>query len=367
MINPLQNEDILAYNQYRKNIFLLKSDIKLENNILIKLKTSQLPFDNFPSSDAIQLLRYYYPELRWTEFSPGKTGRFHKIIFLKSNTGNEIVLRINRLSDLSIDYSLYYEEMIQPVLKAFDVLTPEIYKTDCSRKQHSFDYQIQSYLKGKTLSEFDRNDENIIPKLEVLSHEMLKIHQIQGEGFGPLQLAQSSDNTLRGVHSNWTEYLTTNLNDHLNICLSESVINKSEYQLIEKTFDIKIEADSRLLHADLGNHNLFYFNNRIGFIDWEDVILGDPLFDLAMLASFHPERRWKHIFDCYLSSLKTSKIAPTQEISYRFWLYFLRIAIFKTVHRIRFGISDNPERPKSSLRIQRAIRAMSHSELLPVF
>jgi aminoglycoside phosphotransferase (APT) family kinase protein len=370
-MNPsVKEEDILAFNKSRKNIFLAKSDISLSPDIISDLINKNLPLDHLNGLDAINIINRIYPNQSWNEFKVSRTGTFHKLFFLQSNTNTKYVIRVNRLSNMTIDLAMHSDDLLQTVLQEQNIFTPNVFLTDCSRRYYPFDYQIQSYVDGINITEYDNEDELIIPKLELLADEMNKIHLISGLGYGPLKIKENTGENqvdIVGVHSNWMDYLKTNLNDHLNLCLSLAAISESEFRFISDIFDINIEVDSRLLHADLGNHNLFYCrNNRIGIIDWEDSILGDPIFDLAMLASFHPERRWFIFINNYLtvSKLTFFQKMDSREFSFRFWVYFLRISLFKTVVRYRFQINDNLNRPKASLRIQRSISAILNNEVL---
>ena len=88
-------------------------------------------------------------------------------------------------------------------------------------------------------------------------------------------------------------------------------------------------------------------------IDWEDAVAGDPLFEVAFWATFHPERRW----DAFFAGYRKDPL-ETPEDRLRFWLYFLRIALMKTVLRHRLGCTDPPGRTPASQRIQRALRGL---------
>src|SRR5262249_32278643 len=138
-------------------------------------------------------------------------------------------------------------------------------------------------------------------------------------------------------------------------CVRLGVVTPEEAQRILKTFDrctrlLHVEEPA-LLHGDLGSHNVFTDGASItALIDWEDCLSGDPVFDIAFWATFHPERRHQAFLDGYRSE------SPLPgDFAVRFWLYFLRIALGKTVLRHRLRLSDPPGRPAASLRIQRGL------------
>lgn len=110
----------------------------------------------------------------------------------------------------------------------------------------------------------------------------------------------------------------------------------------------------RLLHGDCGPHNAIVSpDGGIGMFDWEDAVLGDPLFEVALWATFNPPRRWKWFFQGYFEA--------AWEPNFLFWAYFLRISLAKTVVRIRFGYHDVPGREPAHERIHRALHALAQS------
>ena len=153
-------------------------------------------------------------------------------------------------------------------------------------------------------------------------------------------------------------YVGLRLDEHLRACEDASAIDASERARITAQFEAAGPAlrsqPSALLHGDPGSHNFIVEGESIrGVIDWEDALLGDPLFDLASLCTFHPERRHRAIWDAYGVGF-----VPGHDAWRRFWLYFLRIALARTVHRARFGYGERPGRACASRRIQLALDRM---------
>ena len=107
-----------------------------------------------------------------------------------------------------------------------------------------------------------------------------------------------------------------------------------------------------LLHGDLGSHNVLTDGDRLlGLIDWEDALAGDPVYDVAFWATFHPPARYA----AFLAGYREVGSLP-DDFPIRFWLYFVRIAVAKAVHRRRFGYTDRPDRPTAAHRIRYASR-----------
>lgn len=376
MGNVSPDSGIESCNEFRKHIFMLKADIALDNDMLTSLSSGIEISLSITSEDAQSVLKSYVDSnTEWIEFRRCLKGTFHKIFFFKDIKDNAYVLRVSRLSSHFVDWNLYCEKLLFSHLKSVGVRTPEVFVTDCSRVFFPFDLQLISLASGSPLSVFDDDDEQISCYFLGLASNMAKYHQISGIGFGPIKIHLDSINAaspLIGLHSNWTSYINCMLEKHISHCLDSSLISMSESLEIKKYFDtfslLFKDFTPSLLHSDLGNHNCFVVEpNIFTIIDWEDALLGDSIFDIAMWATFHPERRWKSFIREYYKS--ANELGPiktfTTRQSWVFWLYYLRISLFKAVHRSRFGIKDNPNRPKPSLRIQRAILALRLNESFP--
>jgi hypothetical protein len=187
---------------------------------------------------------------------------------------------------------------------------------------------------------------------------MARVHGIETDGFGLLDVrsvVMHPGTPGKGLQRNWQEYIMLNLEDHLRICCGIGVIDAEESLKISKCFDsgaplIK-NVSSSLLHGDLGHHNVFSDGTRItAIIDWEDCLCGDPAFDIAYWGTFHQDE----LLIPFLHGYRKARIVP-DDFEERYWLYYLRIALAKTVHRYRFQYQDVPGRPPASLRIQKAL------------
>src|SRR5262249_51720235 len=139
-------------------------------------------------------------------------------------------------------------------------------------------------------------------------------------------------------------------------------ISPAERRRIERHFE---DADGLLdgvepvlLHGDLSGRNIFTDGVAItAVIDWEDCLAGDPVFDLAFWATFHQDERHGALLDGYAS------VRPLPaDFDARFWLYYLRVALSKTVQRHRFGYPDRvPGFPPASHRIGKALARLDLS------
>jgi aminoglycoside phosphotransferase (APT) family kinase protein len=158
----------------------------------------------------------------------------------------------------------------------------------------------------------------------------------------------------------WRDYLTRRLDDHLRVCGDIGAVSLDESRRITALFHEASWLNSvepRLLHGDLGSHNVFTDGATItALIDWEDCLSGDPLFDVAFWATFHPDRRHQ----AFLNGYQTVQPLPS-DWERRFWLYYLRVSLSKTVLRHRLNVRDRPDRPAASLRIQKGLEQVEQA------
>ncbi len=185
-------------------------------------------------------------------------------------------------------------------------------------------------------------------------------HQVEGSGAGLIDVTDArAGEQPHGVHQQFSSHIDVCLDDHIKACVKKGLIDKELARKIEQLFRRMRPALSdrpmRLLHGDLGIHNICYDPARkrvTALLDWEDSLVGDPLFDVAMWSSFQPPRR----LPPFLSGYGLSN--PTLEEQRLIALYFLRIALSKTVHRLRFGVLDQPGRTPGHHRIYRGVEEL---------
>lgn len=342
----------------RKAMFYPKTDIHVSDELLRTLAGRPLINDGIDESLALKAVKYAGIAASGCLAIP-QQGTYHAIFLVENSTAVPHILRINRLSSLYVDWQLYVDLMVARALERAGIDHVDIGLVDCSRKAIPFDFQICGLAGGQSLIDLDHDDSLIAPAIREVARHLKLIHQIEGAGFG---LIDVSGMVLRnnwnffGVHNSWRDYIFLNLPRHMDICQQAGLISPVEYAEIYGYFagaDWLDDVAPRLLHGDAGNHNIFIDDGKVVLIDWEDCLLGDPLFDIAYWATFHPERRWGMFFNLYFDC----KWQPCS----RFWLYYLRVALSKSVHRLRFGYVDRPDRPKASLRIQRGLAGLRES------
>jgi Ser/Thr protein kinase RdoA (MazF antagonist) len=255
----------------------------------------------------------------------------------------------------------------------------EVYEVDVSRARLPFDFEILEEAPGRPLGDFewragrtnDSVEAEIRPLLFELGRFLGRLHRIKTHGYGPVDVRSlasgacecpgSSQAIASGILETWQEYVFLRLDDHVKKCLDLGAISRAEAGQISKLVELVLgsmpDMQPVLLHGDLGNHNVFSDGKTVtAVIDWEDCLCGDPVFDIAFWATFHPEERHRFFLDGY----QTERRLP-EDFARRFWMYYLRIALSKTVLRDRFGLKDRMGRPPASRRIQQGLAALSRA------
>lgn len=184
--------------------------------------------------------------------------------------------------------------------------------------------------------------------LENIVNSIKTIHRTKGQKFGFI------DDNLMGTFDSWQEYLSFNLIPHLNICFNEQKSIDSYdlgtiLDLFSKYLPVCNIKEGVLCHGDLSNDNIICKNGCVqAIIDYENSVYGDEVFDIANWCSFIGREKY---IDKFIDLYYSNKDRP-ENFYIRFWLYYLRIAICKSVVHFKNNKKDN------SYRIQYAIKKL---------
>jgi fructosamine-3-kinase len=347
----------------RKKIFLLKADVKTSKDILIELKEKRfLNLQNFIKDiDKISYTLWGETPIS-RDFIPA--GTFHAIFKVQIKRNNYYFFKFKIFNQKEIAYAFIINKFINKILIKNNIpISPLIY-TDITKTLSNYDFEITSQADGFSIASCeDRETQFIKPTiLENLGKTLKKIHNLNFSGYGPIAInSLLNQNKFLGLFNSWEEYLFLNFEEHINYCLINKAITQKEKEtilVIAKNINLIVKnTQSCLLHGDLSGSNIFTDGfNITAIIDWEDCILGDPIFDIALWGTFYRNYLRDFMINGYTNN---TPLTHKQEIKY--WFYYLRIALCKTAHRDKFEFKDNPNRPPPSLRIQ---NALSHIQKL---
>jgi aminoglycoside phosphotransferase (APT) family kinase protein len=339
----------------RSHLFYPKSDLPI-----ISCPSNACPLEQVAASLRAICERHFrcFPEA----ISPvGEPGTFHRLFRLDLPDSRSVIARLNALSDQFRDRPLLLDRWASARLHAAGLPALEVYAVDLSRRDCPWDYELLEPAQGVPLKQFDNDETALAPLLTELGAFLARVHRLSTEHFG-LLIPDATGSEARGACSTWAGYLENHLERHVALCKNIQAISSREAQAILKVFreaTVRLETRPALLHGDPGSHNVFVEGDRVStLIDWEDALAGDPIYEVAFWATFHPEPRHAAFLEGYRREQDLGK-----NFAYRFWLYFLRVALAKTVVRHNLGLRDRPGRPPASLRIQRGLQGVAEARL----
>ena len=351
--------DAAGFDAIRKGMFCLKSDIDWPDPALRALTRARVEANEGRAGRLGEAFG------GWFSAAP-LPGTFHEVYLASSEAHGEHVVRMPVQRSGFFNDLMRVEAAVASLARGRGIPVPWIKLLATQGPGEPCWCHVVERLPGVPLSHLDDDEAATTALLRYLVRWLCELHAIGGDGFGPVSLvaidaSPTRQAVLAGLHRSWSDFVLTRLDAHVTACLDMAAIDHAERELILSLFSeaepaLGARDRSALLHGDLGGHNLLVADGRIvGLIDWEDSLLGDPVFDFADLATFHPRRR----HDIILSACGIAGRAAELRL---FWLYYLRIALAKTVHRQRFGYRDRPGREPAASRIQIALAHLAGIE-----
>lgn len=338
---------------FRATIFHGKADCDLAGSTLERLKSASNEALGLSSAliAAAAAKALGTPEVLATPLP--RQGTFHRLFSITADR-RELICKAAIPFVPDSGRALVREAAVIEMVRREGVPAPAIVAADFSLGDWPFAFVLTKRARGTSMLALDEEDAKMEPAIGALVARLSTVHRIRLPGFGLVECAPGkAEPDVHGVHDSWSRYLSTRLEEHVAICVRINAITSAEgNQALDwfKALEAKLAlVEPALLHGDPGSHNVFLSRDTVSsLIDWEDALSGDPVYDFAFLATFHPQRRMPAL-------LAACAQAPEWRSGALFWLYFLRVALVKTVHRHRFGYVDLPGREPGHLRIRLAL------------
>lgn len=319
------------YDTRRSLLFHPKSDQIISGKTLQRYRTL---FGKKEQSFAKKLSTLFDKKITLTRIEEKST--FHVLFSLQ--IGEErYILKANALTKKYIDFSFFLEAFIQRRLQNKEIPSLE-FVFDFSRNILPIDYAIMQFAKGKNLDSYEgRNIKSIYYNL---GEVFRKIHEIKGGNAGMISIERLfKEKKLSGISLDWREFFYTNLDLHLKKTLALRVLQSQDVALIKqlsKKFIQNPKEKLSLLHNDPGTRNIFTDGTSItAILDWEDAIIGDPLWEIAFIHTFLYRKQDAIRFHAFCRGYGITPNALAKNPLY--WLYYTRIALLKTISRNREG------------------------------
>lgn len=258
--------------------------------------------------------------------------------------GEEWILKIAKFHCLR--HSLLLEKHMYSAILAGSEISLEIRHLDISCTTYPFAFLVMQQAPGLCLRDIPMNSPNFSNIIRGLGRAVADYHQRSptAYGFGLIEAETlATRGVLQGAYESWGTYLYANLDNHLHYAEKRGALSSRDAKIVRSLFEkheplIVSCSRARLLHGDLGMHNVFIDPDTLkvtAIIDWEDVLLGDPLFDIAMFASFFRMDEFIKQFCEGYSHRESSSRDKALDVT--FWLYYIRIVVAKAVLRFKLG------------------------------
>ena len=354
-ITPRQAE---LFTRFRRSVFYPKSDIALGDAILQNLRqTKDAAALRHLSAVARLCADLAGRPPRAVEYCAG-LGTFHAIYRAALPDGRRWAIRVNLDPESDAELGLHIDAWAMATMARHGLPALRVVQTDTSRTAYPFDFEVIEEAASLSLGDLAAGDPRLPAVLEELGRTLARIHTIPMPGFGLLSIGRDEPDgawRVSGVHPAWETYIALWLDRHVARCADIGAIRREEAAQIEswivRLMPHAYNGSPVLLHGDPGSHNVFTDGAVItAIIDWEDSLSGDPIYDVAFWGTFHPDDRLQPFLKGYGSVTELG-----EDFAVRYWLYYLRIALAKTVHRSRFGYQDAPGRQPASTRIQKGL------------
>jgi aminoglycoside phosphotransferase (APT) family kinase protein len=364
LINPILDTE--NWFRQRQRLFYPKTDMPVPDELLRGLRART--FDALRMTpERVALAAEQALGVVPTGVHPlEQQGTFHRVFRLTApgrTTTDRLILRANAAGDFLLDLAAYLDAWAGSALAEAGLPAVAVRHVDLSRTVVPFDFQISDECAGQTLDRFNEDEPRMRRLLRQLGRFAAETHGLALDGFGLLDARPLAAGTgpPRGIWTTWDQFVRRNLETHVADCARAGDVSTAEAETILAAFERHADclriAGGVLLHGDLGSHNVMTDGDRLlGLIDWEDALAGDPVFDVASWATFHLPARHAGFLDGY----REIRALP-DDFAIRFWLYFLRIAVAKAVHRRRFGYRQRPDRPTAAHRIRYALDQLTRA------
>lgn len=358
--------DLEEFARQRRTLFYPKADLPLPAPSLDAHRSEECRSQSEISQGLAAACRQVFRQVPLAVDSLAETGTFHRLFRVALPAQSAVIARVHAHPHLGRDFPLCIDPWVMDLLRANRLPALTVHRVDLSRELVPFDYEILETAAGRPLTSLDHDDGQLTPVLRQLGQTVARLHEVRLRGFGLLDVTplvlEGPESSVGGGLPTWRDYILVNLREHVAGCAAIGAITAGEAERIESHFEALAGhldcMEPVLLHGDLGSHNVFTDGQRItALIDWEDCLAGDPVFDIAFWATFHPARRHA----AFLEGYRSERALPA-DFAVRFWLYFLRVALAKTVLRQRLGIVDRPGRPPASRRIQQALEQLERPQ-----
>jgi len=215
------------------------------------------------------------------------------------------------------------------------VCVPKVYHCDTSMSKYPIRFQLMEKVLGKSMNILDQNrtlDRKSVGRQ--LGRMLARMHDIKLDGFGFFDTdTLRREGRIVGLDPSNEAYFFKKLDDHLRFLQDHAFLSHEQVWEIERLIEkhaylLKLEQGS-VVHKDIAFWNMIGTENKIhAIIDWDDVVVGDPADDIAIMRCFYDDLL-EHVYEGYQEHTKISDTFRAKTS-----LYLVRNMLWKAVIRI---------------------------------
>jgi aminoglycoside phosphotransferase (APT) family kinase protein len=257
--------------------------------------------------------------------------------------GKDYFLRTD--NGLGDDDYMLAESAVLGRLNSHDLPVPNVYRTDVGREQHPFRYQILDFFESPPLLRHFRDGTLDLDAIAVQSGCFLaELHAHRFPGFGFIDTrVLGATGEIRGLDTSWADYFHKCLDRHLGYLRDHALLSARDLERVEARLarhEACLELSGGvLLHRDFALWNILGGRDRIEtVIDWDDVVIGDPADDIAIVNCFHEPAYMERLLSAYGETH-----AVDEPFMRRVSLYTLRNMLWKIKIRHEMGYFDKDD------------------------
>jgi fructosamine-3-kinase len=317
-------------------IFSLKADVPMsKEDILLLLAIGPTEIEQKMCEQHVLCEQLFADKIKTIEFVD--KGTFHHLFKITIRDNKEYFVKTSKLRSPYRSYHFYIDRWVKEQEVHLDCSMPTIINIDCERNGINYDYVVMEKAEQYTLDSLKHDRNSYRQWIEKLGESLALIHRVPVNKAGLINgRILYEKNLCEGVQTSWKSYVLINLKTHLEYCVSHNIFDHKIQSEIEQIFFhyqfLFDKEENYLLHGDLNDHNVFIRDHGLTLIDWEDALSGDPIFDIAVWGTFinHHEN-----LDAFLNGYQKISSLP-DDFMLRYWIYYLRFVLVKTVVRHRF-------------------------------
>src|SRR3989339_55006 len=220
-----------------------------------------------------------------------ETGETNEVYVVDSNNYRMLLKIVQNHMKQKIDK----QQLLQPLLMKSGIRVPKRVKSFSPIVNTDYSYIIDEWIPSKPASNYFGTllnhtlTQDFVNDLKVV---LTQVHAMSFLRFGDINKSGE------GVYSDWQSYLSNTLNlEYIDAAMRSTSVPKNLLErsanLIRNLSDWGLKCEQgKLVHGDMNLKNILVDSNTriLGVVDWDESIIGDPLWDYASMWLWYEDR-----------------------------------------------------------------------------